>query len=336
MNKEKIKAVAAFSGGLDSSLAVKIIKEQGIEVVALNFVSPFCQRGGSRGCKSIKDMAIQLGVDFKAVYLGEDYLAMIKDPEYGYGKNMNPCIDCRIFEFRRAKEFMNKIGAKFIITGEVLGQRPMSQHRRALDIIEKESGLEGMILRPLSAKLLPETVAENEGWVNRERLLDIWGRTRKPQMKLAFSLGIKDYFYPAGGCLLTESCFSRRVNDLFEYKEFTINNVELLKLGRHFRISPEFKLIVGRDEEENKILINLAQEGDLCFEPEELPGPTGIGKGSVGQNIKLLAAKIIARYTSKSKEDEVKVTVKSLRQEEGVCLSVRGMEETRLKELMIQ
>ena len=177
-----MKALALFSGGLDSTLAIKVILEQGVEVIALNFKSPFCCCDHSNGCgSSIKKMADSLGVEFKMVYLGKDYLKMIKNPKYGYGKNLNPCIDCRILKFKKAKEIMESEKASFLISGEVLGQRPMSQHREALRIIEKESELEGLILRPLSAKLFKETMPESNGWVDRNKLLNISGRGRRPQ-----------------------------------------------------------------------------------------------------------------------------------------------------------
>jgi tRNA U34 2-thiouridine synthase MnmA/TrmU len=291
-------------------LAIKVILDQGIEIVALNFKSPFCLCEKSQGCgSSIKKMAGQLGVELKNIYLGQEYLEMIENPKYGYGKNLNPCIDCRIFKFKQAKKIMEEIGAAFTISGEVLGQRPMSQHRRALQIIETESGLEGLILRPLSAKLFPPTLPEEKGWINRDSLLDIQGRTRKPQINLASCLGIKDYPCPAGGCLLTETNFSRRIKDLFKSGKNTFNNAQLLRLGRHFRITPEFKLIVGRNENENTRILNLAQEKDLIFEPDDLPGPTALGRGSCSKETELLASKIIARYTSR--DNEVKVRVKT-------------------------
>lgn len=324
-----MKALALFSGGLDSSLAIKVILGQGIEVIALNFRSPFCCCEHSKGCgSSIKRMADSLGVEFKSIYLGQDYLEMIRNPKHGYGKNLNPCIDCRIFKFKQAKEIMKEVSASFIISGEVLGQRPMSQHRAALKTIEKESGLEDLVLRPLSAKLLKPTIAEEKSWVRREDLLKISGRGRKPQISLAFSLGVKDYPCPAGGCLLADSNFSSRLKDLFKFEQLNLNDAKLLRLGRHFRISPQFKLVVGRNEKENMQLLNLSQNGDLCFESKALPGPTAIGRGIADEEAKIQSARIIARYTSL--DEEVEVLMKSIPANGEKKISVRSINEKEL------
>ncbi len=328
-----MKALALFSGGLDSTLAIKVILEQGIEVIALNFLSPFCCCEKKNGCgSSVKNMAGQLGVEFKRIYLGEDYLEMIKNPRHGYGKNLNPCIDCRIFKFRRAKDLMSEVEASFIISGEVLGQRPMSQHRSALEVIEKEAGLKGLILRPLCAKLFPLTLPEEKGWVKRENLLAIAGRSRKNQIHLASSFGIRDYPCPAGGCLLTDRIFSKRLNDFFEFDEISINNAGLLRLGRHFRMSPEFKLVVGRDEKENAKLFSLTQEGDLQFEPKEVPGPFGLARGKYSDYEKDLCAQIIARYTSLS--EEVRIVIKNGSKDEEI-ISTRSIDEEKYNSLKV-
>ncbi len=336
VKESKIKAVAAFSGGLDSILAVKIVMDQGVDVIALNFKSFFCRddksNKGSAG-SSINRAAGHLGVEFKSIDLGNDYLEMVRNPKYGYGKNVNPCIDCRIFEFKAVKKIMNEIGAAFVITGEVLGQRPMSQHRRALYLIEKAAGLEGFILRPLSAKLFSPTIPEKKGWVNRDNLLDISGRTRKPQIDLAKQYGIIDYPAPAGGCLLTDKYFSTRLRDLFKFGKINSKNIELLKVGRHFRISDQFKLIVGRDEQENQRILNLSEKGDLFFEPLELSGPSALGKGNYDENIKELSAKIIARYTSLNKQ--VKVLFKILPESKELVLNVFALEDTKSKKMLI-
>ena len=200
MNK---KAVALFSGGLDSILAIRLILEQGIEVHALNFLTLFCTCT-SKGCMhQATKAARQLDVPLKVMNITEEYMEVVKNPKYGRGRNMNPCLDCRIFTFRKAKDFMEEIGASFVVTGEVLGERPMSQRRNAMEVIEKESGLSGYIVRPLCAKLFEPTVPEREGIVDRNRLLDIQGRRRDRQISIAKDLGISDYPCPAGGCLLT-------------------------------------------------------------------------------------------------------------------------------------
>src|SRR3990172_5077850 len=214
-----MKALALLSGGLDSTLAAKVILEQGIELEALNFLTVFCtctNRGAT--CLASQKAVETLGIPLKVFNISEEYLEIVKHPKHGYGSNMNPCIDCRIFIMKKTKAYMEKSGASFIVTGEVLGERPMSQRRDAMRLIEKEAGLEGVILRPLSAKLLPVTVPEKEGWVNRETLLAFQGRSRKPQMKLADHYGIHDYPSPAGGCLLTDPGFARRMKDLMFYQ----------------------------------------------------------------------------------------------------------------------
>jgi tRNA-specific 2-thiouridylase len=211
---KKVKALALLSGGLDSTLAAKLILKQGIDVVAVNFVTPFClcKKGGCGATEAAK----QLGVPLKVVNVGDEYLKMVRKPKHGYGRNMNPCIDCRIFIVKKAKKYAKEVGAAFIFTGEVLDERPMSQHSRAMKIIEEESGLKGKILRPLSARLLPETDIEKKGLVDREKLLDIRGRSRKPQIKLAEKFNIKDYPCPAGGCLLTYREYANKLRDLFK------------------------------------------------------------------------------------------------------------------------
>lgn len=294
-----MKAIALVSGGLDSSLACRLIKEQGIEVTILNFKTPFClcDKKGSFGCgNEAVQLAQNLGASIKVVYVTDEYFEIIKNPKYGYGSNMNPCIDCRILLFRKAKELMQEIGALFVVTGEVLGQRPMSQHRKALKIIEKESGLEGLVVRPLSARLLPETIPEKNGWIQRGRLLNFSGRTRRPQMALAELFEIKDYPCSSGGCLLTDPNFSKRIKDLIDCGELNLNGVELLKLGRHFRLLPDAKLVVGRNEIENERLSNLAKKGDYLFFPQDVTGPLALGRGDFNQELIRLSCSITCRY----------------------------------------
>jgi len=264
--KNSVKAIGLLSGGLDSTLAVKLMIEQGVEVTAVNFVSPFCTCT-RKGCKhEAGKVAKQFGVPVKIIAVGEDYIEMIKHPKHGYGSNMNPCIDCRIFMFKKAKTYMEEIGARFIFTGEVLGQRPMSQHRRAMNLIEKESGLQRLILRPLSAKLLPLTIPEEHQWVDREKLLDIQGRRRLPQIELAKKMGVIDYPCPGGGCRLTDPQFAKRLKESFKYGEDTIRDIQLLKYGRHVRLLSGAKVIVGRNEEENKALLQFMNPEDIALE----------------------------------------------------------------------
>lgn len=295
-----MKALALLSGGLDSSLAIKLILDQGIEVVALNFTSPFCLCN-SKGCGEAARVAEQLRVPLIAKAKGKEYLKIIRNPKHGYGKNMNPCIDCRIFILKEAKKIARQIGAKFIFTGEVLGQRPKSQHYQALRIIEKEAGLEGKLLRPLSAKLLPETEAERRGWVNRSRLLGIRGRQRKIQIELAKKYDFKEWACPAGGCLLTQKEFADKLKDLFQHKKrVSLKDINLLKMGRHFRFGGD-KIIVGRNKEENKRLLGLKGKGDYFFEAPKVGSPITLLQGKGKEAIKI-AASLTARYSDSEEE----------------------------------
>jgi len=310
--EEKPKAVALLSGGLDSTLAVKLMKEQGIDVHAIAIKTPFCDFDCGHGCGfRVKEVAEKLDVKLETFYLGDEYLSMLKNPKHGYGSGMNPCIDCREMMFKVAKDHMQRIDAKFIFTGEVLEQRPMSQNPRALKIIEQESGLEGEILRPLSAKQLPETKAEKAGLVNRDQLLSIKGRTRKTQIQLAKNFGITDYPNPAGGCLLTDPQFAKRVKDLLHYTANpTLNDTELLKVGRHFRLTSHTKLVVGRNQQENDIISSLALQDDLLIEVKEYVGPIALLRGGCENKIIELASSIVNRYSDVSMGEKCILTIK--------------------------
>jgi len=299
-----MKALALLSGGLDSTLAVKLILNQGIDVVAINFTSPFCLCGKG-GCGAT-EVAKKFNIPLKIVKKDENYLKIIKKPKHGYGKNMNPCIDCRIYTLKKAKKYAKKIGASFIFTGEVLDERPMSQHIRALKIIEKEAGLEGKILRPLSAKLLSETEVEKKGWINREKLLDIRGRSREKQIKLAKKWKINDYPCPSGGCLLTYKEFADKVRDLFKHKKrIKTKDILILKVGRHFRFDKN-KIIVGRNENENKQLLKLKDASDYYFEVLDYNGPITLLQGPKTKKAIEKAAALTVRY-SDSKEKKALV-----------------------------
>jgi tRNA U34 2-thiouridine synthase MnmA/TrmU len=315
----KIKALALLSGGLDSILATELILKQGIDVVAINFTSPFClcKKGGCGATEA----ANQLGVPLKVVNVGNEYLKMVRKPKHGYGRNMNPCIDCRIFIVKKAKKYAKEIGASFIFTGEVLDERPMSQHFRAMKMIEEESGLKGKILRPLSARLLPETVFEKKGLVDREKLLEIRGRSRKPQIKLAQEFNIKDYPCPAGGCLLTYKEYANKLRDLFKHKKrCSMADVHLLKVGRHFRFGKN-KIIVGRNEAENKILTAKKARNDYYFEVPEIGGPITLLQGAKTKNAIRTAAALTVFY-SDAKSCRVSVNFGRKSQDNSITVSV--------------
>jgi len=302
----KPKAIALLSGGLDSTLAVRLILDQGIEVEALNFVTPFCNCNRRGRCEA-RHVADELDIPCKTIAITEEFFQVIANPKHGYGRGMNPCLDCRILMFSRARERMEESGAAFVFTGEVLGQRPMSQHRLAMRIIDRESGLDGRVLRPLSAGLLEPTMPEQEGLVDRERHLAIQGRSRKPQMALAEKCGIADYPCPAGGCLLTDPAFARRMRDLVHLRPgFDLNDVNLLKVGRHFRLTPEAKAVVGRNEGENRRLQILVRQDDLLFEVKGCGSPITLLRGEADEGEIYLAAAITARY-SDAEGDEVQV-----------------------------
>jgi tRNA-specific 2-thiouridylase len=308
------KAIAMISGGLDSTLAVALVARQGVAVKAINFYTGFCitetqrRKGGRPDGTVPRNEALRaasdLEVEIEYVDLSDSgYLDMLVHPKYGYGANANPCVDCRIFMMSRAREIMLAEGADFVFTGEVLGQRPKSQRRDTLRIIERESGLDGRLLRPLSAKLLPPTIPEQEGLVDRERLLDISGRSRLRQMALAKELGLTDWPQPAGGCCyLTDESFARKFFDVLDAREaageerrIVKDDVILLSTGRHLRLSPRAKLVVGRTEVENALLEHHV-EGRARVEARGVLGPIALVEGEPTWEERVLAARIVARY----------------------------------------
>jgi tRNA-uridine 2-sulfurtransferase len=340
--KHTTKAVALLSGGLDSNLAVRMMQEQGVEVEAIAVKTPFCDFDCGKGCgHRVKEVAIELGINLKTVYFGEEYLKMLKDPKYGYGSGMNPCIDCRAMMYKAAKEHMEKIGADFIVTGEVLGQRPMSQNGNALKIIENETQTSGKIVRPLSFRHLPLTDAEVQGLVKREELGDIKGRSRRGQLQLAKKYDIADPPNAAGGCLLTDPAFSKRVRDLYNHSKDTppdMNDVELLKIGRHFRLSHNTKLIVGRNQRENQILESLKLDYDIIIEVSDHVGPTCIlrTKNPTEKEIEI-AASTALRYSDspKDKLSNVKVRIGQKKELEEKELQVSPLDDKILNQLRI-
>jgi tRNA-uridine 2-sulfurtransferase len=325
MSQGTTRAIGMISGGLDSTLAVALVRRQGIEVKAVNFYTGLCitetqRRKGGRSDGTIPRnealrAAADLAVDVETVDLSESgYLDMIVNPRYGYGANANPCVDCRIFMMSAAREIMRREGAAFVFTGEVLGQRPKSQRRDTLRTIERESGLEGRLVRPLSARLLEPTIPEKEGLLDRERLLDISGRSRQRQMALAEELGISDWPQPAGGCCyLTDEAFGRKFFDLLDARQAACgerrveqDDVLLLSTGRHFRISPRAKLVVGRNEVEN-VMLEHHVAGRARLEARGLLGPVALVEGTPTWEERQLAAGIVARYGKGRERPEVEV-----------------------------
>jgi tRNA-specific 2-thiouridylase len=327
----RVKAISLFSGGLDSILATELIRKQGIEVIALNVKTPFCIPKKD-GTSEATEAANQLKVPLKVVRVERDYLQMLKKPKYGYGKNMNPCIDCKIFMIKKAKKYDREFGADFIFTGEVLGERPKSQHYTALRLIEEEAGLKGKLLRPLSAKLLPETVAEKKTLVDRTKLLSIQGKSRKPQFQLASEFGIRSYPSPAGGCLLTCEEYSKKLRDLFAYKKrISMVDVALLKFGRHFRLGKN-KIIVGRNEGENKLLSAQKMPSEYYFELPDIVGPITILQGPKTKKAVETSAKLTAYY-SDAKAGEVKVNFG--RETLDKCLFVKVPDKAEVDKLRV-
>jgi len=312
--KNNIRALSLFSGGLDSILATCLVMSQGIDVVAIQFVTPFFNYHILKDIDSYRDeVRSKYGINVKVVDISIDYLEMLRNPVHGFGKNFNPCIDCKIYMLSRAREMLGELDAKFLITGEVLGQRPMSQRRDTLNVIERDSGSRSLLLRPLSAKLMLETEAERKGWVDREKLLKFSGRGRSSQIALAKEYGITDYPSPAGGCILADPILSRRVSQLYSEEsilrpaEITTTDVQLLLVGRQFVLPGGGWLILGRDERDNDKLEALVGSVDALLWMEERPGPAALLKkaGSwYGDALELennlqLAASLVVRYGRK-------------------------------------
>ncbi|SFV55799.1 tRNA (5-methylaminomethyl-2-thiouridylate)-methyltransferase [hydrothermal vent metagenome] len=303
MKQNKRRAIALFSGGLDSMIAIKLMADQGIEVIALHIKIGFS--GTKDVSKIMEERAKLAGAEFKIVDVRDEYIQNILfDPVYGYGKNFNPCIDCHGYMFKIAKKMMDELGASFLVTGEVIGQRPMSQRHDAMKQVSKLANdkEDKLILRPMSAKLMEETTPELEGWVDREKLLDISGRSRERQLALAQAYGWEDYESPGGGCLLTESHYAERIKEFISFDTFEVEDIELLKFGRHFRLPEGAKLAVGRNKEDNEGL--QAIESDK-YMPITLPiaGPFSLLSADASQADRELAAKLAITYAKSSAQD---------------------------------
>ncbi len=325
------KAVALISGGLDSLLAAKLMLEQGVHVEGINFYTGFCVEGHTHAIRK-KDKAKpkrnnalwsaeQLGIKLHIIDIIDEYKDVLINPKHGYGANLNPCLDCKIFMVSKAKQWMQENDFDFIITGEVMGQRPMSQRKDLLPVVVRESGADDRLLRPLCAKNLAATLPEREGWVDRNQLLDFSGRNRKPQMALAKKFGFEDYASPAGGCcFLTDENYSRKLVDLWQArdkKDYELDDIMLLKVGRHIRPAPHYKLIVSREDGENKFLSGYRKQF-ATIEIKSHNGPLTLIDGTPDDNELQQAARIAARFSQGRAAEQVNVKITLLSGEEKV------------------
>ncbi len=322
----KSRAVALISGGLDSMLAARVVQDQGIHVEGVNFFTGFCVEGHTHAIRDRKHakpkrnnalwVAEQLGIKLHIIDISEDYKDIVLNPRYGYGQNLNPCLDCKIFMVGKTLSLglMDDLDFDFVLTGEVIGQRPKSQRRETMPLIAKESGANDRLLRPLCALNLPPTLPEREGWVDREQLFGFHGRNRKPQMELAEKFGFRDYAQPAGGCcFLTDETYSNKLRDLWEARDsrdYQLDDIMLLKIGRHIRPKPHFKLIIGREEGENRFL-NGYRNQFTHLSVTNYPGPLALIDGNATRTDTALAARIVARYSQGRSVDKLLVTVTS-------------------------
>lgn len=334
----KKKAIALYSGGLDSILAIKLILEQNINVIGIQFQTPFIED------KPNAYIERYLGIELIKKDISEEHINLLLNPKHGYGKNINPCIDCRITMFCKAGELMEQKNASFIISGEVLGQRPMTQNKASILKIGEESGYGQLIVRPLSALLLPETLPERQKIINRSQLMDIQGRSRKRQIALAKSWGIKKYPAPAGGCKLTEPGFAKRMNDLISKNNFNTNDIELLKVGRHFTLNKNTKLVVGRNEQENKKLFSLVQPQDFLLSSKNFKGPVSLLRLYSNTDDEFLdkdtiinlASRITARYCDRnSDKDFVDINMWSPNQKINQQRLVQGLPQQEIGKYLI-
>lgn len=300
--KKRLKALLIFSGGLDSILAAKVLEAQGIDVTAVNFTTYFF------GSKKAVQAALDNNIKLRVENISDEHLKIVRNPRWGYGGAMNPCIDCHLLMIQQAAKIMKKEGYDFVATGEVLGQRPMSQNKQAMEIISKNSGMKNSLLRPLSAKLLEPTTLEKEGKIKRAELLDLKGRSRKRQLELVKKFGIKNPPQAAGGCKLTEKEYGIKLKELFEKtKKIKPSDLKLLDFGRHFWVTSGVKIIVGRNEEDNKNIEKSKEKGDLLLELVDFPGPlTLIRDKKMSEKVQNEAKKLVARYCRHTKDLDYK------------------------------
>ena len=324
-----IRALGLCSGGLDSILSALVLRDQGIDVHWVSFETPFFSSAKARKASA------HTGVPLMVQKITPVYLEMMRSPSVKYGKNMNPCMDCHTLMFRLAGEIMTEQGFDFLFSGEVLGQRPMSQTRTSLRYVEKHSGFDGYILRPLSAKIMPETIPEQQGLVDRERLLDLSGRSRKPQLQLAEKFGVTDFPAPAGGCLLTDKIFSRRLKDLFDHQEtYPDKDLNLLKFGRHMRLDPQTKIVVGRTQSDNEGISRcIDTKRDTVLKVDNVPGPLVVMPGGGNEAMTMLAAGICVGYSKAPNHEAVAVSVQTGRRRRQVM--VLGIPAAENKKFLI-
>jgi tRNA U34 2-thiouridine synthase MnmA/TrmU len=304
------KAVALYSGGLDSTLAILAMQKQGVEVTAITFLNHFgCDISDRSSCsKDPFAASVKFGFKVKLSHLSDNFLKIVKNPKHGHGKNMNPCVDCRILMLKEAKEFMHLTGADFLITGEVLGQRPMSQRRDCFPIVDREADVKGLVLRPLSARHLKKTVPEENGLVDRDKLYGFAGRSRKPQMALAEEFGLTEYPAPAGGCLLTDPIYSYRLRDLLAHNSNPDHmDINYLRVGRHFRLSPDCKIVVGRNHAENESIKSFAGKDAPLLRVIGHGSPFTVILGNTTDKAISVAAALCARYSDGKTLPEVTV-----------------------------
>lgn len=339
---KQIKAVSLISGGLDSLLSTKVIMDQGIHVEGINFFTGFCVEGHTHAIRK-KDkakpkrnnalwVAEQLGIKLHIIDVIEEYKDILLNPKHGYGQNMNPCLDCKGFMVKKAHEWIKENDFDFIITGEVIGQRPMSQRKDTMPVIQRESGAGDLLVRPLCAQHLPATLPEREGWLDRDKLLDFSGRTRKPQFALAEEFGFEDYATPAGGCcFLTDKSYSQKLVDLWQHRgnrEYELDDIMLLKVGRHIRPNDKFKIIVSREEGENKFMDGYKKQFTHLYVSSH-SGPLALIEGEVNVDDLKLAGEIVARYSQGRDAEEVEVTAKPLNQKE-IIFNVAPMQASNI------
>jgi tRNA U34 2-thiouridine synthase MnmA/TrmU len=339
MDRKSIKTLGLLSGGLDSTIAVRMMVKLGYDVTVLNFMSPFCTcTKKSNGCKSAAHKAAaELGVKIKTAFMGGEYLQMLRAPKYGVGKGMNPCIDCRIMMFRQAKRVMDEVGAKFIFTGEVIGQRPMSQMKGRLNQIENESGLKGLIVRPLSAAIMEPTIPEKEGWIDRDEMLKISGKSRRQQISVGRDMGIaEENLCSSGGCLLTDLHFAPKVKDMLEHSpDADVNDARMLRIGRHFRVADNCKVVVGRNEKENEKLQRMAKEGSTLIRVRDFNGPCVVVIGEIANGLGLRAGQIAVRYSDAPKDRSVEVEIQKVGTYEKSTFNARAIDDNTLNTIRI-